>query len=264
MMASSMYNWINDSHRSGTPTWRSATIGHSDHKEISDVGLGLRFRAPVAGPEQEMVDDALDILNANMGRGRKLTVFCQPALDTGFPDIVGVVWRPTIARKWSEDRELLQAKHLRLLHTLTNTGWTDVEFLEGAFRCSLEPILDLLEELELVIRTTKQCRARSMRKIFAVEQIIAIEAKMSWWQRAVEQAGANVWFSSESHALMPSISNSEGLLKAARRFQVGVLAFETDRPITFCEAPQRSVPLSYGSWLFNEWVWRIAHRRGEL
>lgn len=250
------------SHRAST--WRSSAVGAECAFEFGNVGLGLRFRAPVAGPEQEMVDDVLDTLRADVGRGRRLTVFCQPSLDSGFPDVVGVVWRPTVARTWAEEREQLQAAHLRLLHALANMGWTDIEFLEGVFRCRLGRTLDLLDDLGLVVRTAKRCRARSLSSIFAVDHIIAIEAKMAWWQRAVEQAGANVWFSSESHALIPAIPTSEALLETARRFQVGVLAFDASRPTALCDAPQRPVPLSYGSWLFNEWVWRIARRRGEL
>lgn len=211
-----------------------------------------------------MVDDVLGSLRAEVGGRRRLTVFCQPSLDTGFPDLVGVVWRPTVARTWSKQREQLQATHLRLMHALANTGWADVEFLEGIFRCRLGRTLAFLDDLGLVIRTPRQCRARTLNSIFAVDQIIAIEAKMAWWQRAVEQAGTNVWFSSESHALIPTIPKSNTLAETARRFQVGVLAFDASRPAAFCDAPQRPVPLSYGSWLFNEWVWRIARRRGEL
>jgi len=246
------------------PTWRSSAVGAERSQEFRDIGLGLRFLAPVSGPEQEMVNDVLDTLRADVGRARRLTVFCQPSLETGFPDVVAVVWRPTVARTWSEEREHLQAAHLRLLHALAITGWTDIEFLEGVFRCRLGRTLDLLNDLGLVVRTAKRCRARSLPSIFAVDQIIAIEAKMSWWQRAVVQAGANVWFSSESHALLPAIPNSDALIETARRFQVGVLAFDASRPTAFCDAPQRPVPLSYGSWLFNEWVWRIARRCGEL
>jgi len=121
------------SHRA--PTWRLSSVGAERSDEFRDVGLGLRFRATVPGPEQAMVDDVLDTLRANVSRGRRLTVFCQPSLDTGFPDVVGGVWRPTVAHAWPEGREQLQAAHLRLLHTLANAGWTDIEFLEQVFRC---------------------------------------------------------------------------------------------------------------------------------
>lgn len=264
MTSASLQAWVNDSQHSKTPTWRVSSVGYCEQKELTDIGLGLRFRSSVSGPEQEMVDNALDIFRADVGRGRRLTVFCQPALETGFPDIVGVVWRHATAQAWSTEREQLQTQHLRLLHALASTGWTDIEFLESIFRCRLDRTLDFLSELGLVVKTKNRCRVRSLNNIFAVEKIIAIEAKMSFWQRAIEQAVNNIWFSSESHILMPTISNPTALLECAQQFQIGVLAFNSSQSVTVCDASQRPVPLSYGSWLFNEWVWRIAHRRGEF
>jgi len=42
----------------------------------------------------------------------------------------------------------------------------------------------------------------------------------------------------------------------------GVLGFEHDRVAQVYEPAIRAVPLSYGSWLFNEWTWRIAREMG--
>lgn len=256
--------WTTTKPSSTLPTWRNSSVGHADKDDLVDVGLGLRFRSPVFGPEQEIIDEILNVFRANIGRSRRLTVFCEPALDTGFPDIVAVVWRDSTARKWGDERSLLKNNHLRLLHALANKGWTDIKLLESVFGCSLTIQLDLLKDLDLIVRTKNQCRARSLNAIFAVDKIIAIEAKMSWWQKAMMQASANVWFSSESHVLMPSISSPEALLETARRFNVGVLAFSSSKLTSYCEAPQREVPLSYGSWLFNEWVWRIARKRKQI
>jgi hypothetical protein len=45
---------------------------------------------------------------------------------------------------------------------------------------------------------------------------------------------------------------------------VGVIGFEYDRVAQVYEAAIRAVPLSYGSWLFNEWTWRIARDVGAI
>jgi len=257
-------NWFSPSRPQVCSTTPNALVGAGSLRDLADVGLGLRFRSSTPGPETELVEAFLESLDVGLPRGRRLTVFCQPALETGFPDIVAVVWRESIAQKWPAERELLQNNDLRLLHALADRDWFEIERLEGIFRRRLRRSLERLESLDLALVTERKCRARALSSIFAVERIVAIEAKVSWWQRALEQAGGNVWFSSESHALMPSIGDSAAVAAAAKRFQVGVLHFEDARPKEVWAAPQRQVPTSYGSWLFNEWIWRIARRLGDI
>lgn len=51
------------------PMWRSSVVGTKNTKEFCDVGLSLRFRVPVSGPEQEMVDNVLTrVLPAQISR----------------------------------------------------------------------------------------------------------------------------------------------------------------------------------------------------
>lgn len=196
--------------------------------------------------------------------GRSLTVFAEPAIDTGFPDLVGVVWRNAVARGWVNERERLRAADLRLLHLLATRGPLELSFLRDVFKRGLNAMLTRLEEASVVSVGKLKCRARSTKRIFAVERIIAIEAKVSATQRALEQAGANTWFSSESHALLPRSRTGERLMGVAASLGVGVLGFEHDRVAQVCAAPVRAVPLSYGSWLFNEWIWRIARGTGAI
>lgn len=262
--STSFDSWVPKHGSSMEETWRDAAIDALSGAELEDVGLGLRFRAAVPGPEHDFVEAFLEALSVNTPNGRRLTVFCQPGLDSGYPDLVAVVWKTATARSWAPEREQLQCADLRLLHAIVNKGWMDINFLESVYRRNLSRTLDRLQEFQLVTRTARKCRVRSLKDIFTVEQIIAIEAKVTWCRRAVEQAGANVWFSSESHVLVPSVNNSEAMLETARQFQVGVIEFDQSNPSEFCSAPRREVPLSYGSWLFNEWVWRIARRRGDL
>ncbi len=68
-----------------------------------------------------------------------------------------------------------------------------------------------LEAAGLISETTRRVRARSLNDIFLARQIIAIEAKMTDWRRAIEQAIANTWFASTAtssflNALSASIS----------------------------------------------------------
>ena len=227
-------------------------------------GLGLRFRAAMSGPEQVLVEAFLEAAKTRLAPGRSLTVFAQPAIETGFPDLVAVVWRSETARGWSAERERLRAMDLRLLHLLSTNGALELAFLRALFQRGLHGMLARLEEAGVVAVGKSKCRARSSSSIFAVDRIIAVEAKVSATQRALEQAGANTWYSSESHALLPRPRAGERMKRMASALGVGVIGFENDRVAQVHDAAIRAVPLSYGSWLFNEWTWRIARAQGSF
>lgn len=241
--------------------WSDCLVDSSDYAS-SGGGLGLRFRGPVAGPEQDLVLAFLNSATLHLRPGRSLIVFAEPAIDTGFPDLVAVVWRSEVAQNWNAERDRLRATDLRLLHLLATRGAIEFSFLREVFQRGLNGMLRRLEEAGVVSVGKSKCRARSLASIFAVERIIAIEAKVSATQRALEQAGANTWFSSESHALLPRPCTGEHVIGMASSLGVGLLGFEDDRVAKLCAASIRAVPLSYGSWLFNEWTWRIARRTG--
>lgn len=249
---------------SASVAWSECLVDSSDDHSSSEGVLGLRFRGQVAGPEQDLVLAFLNVATLQLPPGRSLTVFAEPAIDTGFPDLVGVVWRHEVARVWSVERERLRAVDLRLLHLLATRGALDLSFLRDVFQRGLNGMLTRLEEAGVVSVGKTKCRARSLKSIFAVEHIIAIEAKVSAARRALEQACANIWFSSESHALLPRPRTGERLTGVATSLGVGVLSFEHNQVAQVCAASIRAVPLSYGSWLFNEWTWRVARRAGAI
>lgn len=242
--------------------WSDCLVDSSHGYSSSEGGIGLRFRGPVAGPEQELVEAFLSTATIHLRPGRSLTVFAEPAIDTGFPDLVAIVWRRDVASGWSAERGRLRAMDLRLLHLLATRGSMELSFLQQVFQRGLHGMLARLEEANVVSVGKSMCQAHSTQNIFAIERIIAIEAKVTATQRALDQAGANTWFSSESHALLPRPRTGERLLGVASSLGVGVLSFEHNRVTKVCAASTRSVPLSYGSWLFNEWAWRIAFGAG--
>lgn len=244
--------------------WSDFLVDSSHDHSSSKGGLGLRFRGPVAGPEQVLVETFLNTATIRLPPDRSLTVFAEPAIDTGFPDLVAVVWRNEVAHGWCAERERLRAMDLRLLHLLATRGAMEFSFLRDVFQRGLNGMLTRLEEAGVVSVGKSTCRALSTAGIFAVERIIAVEAKVSATQRALEQACANTWFSSESHALLPRQRTGERLMGVASSLGVGVLGFEEDRVEKVCAASVRAVPLSYGSWLFNEWTWRIARQAGAI
>ena len=190
-------------------------------------------------------------------RGRTLSVFMQPALDTGFPDLVAVVWRVSGVPAWPAERAALRREDVCLLHLLGAHGWFDLATLKRIFPRRLTGSLCRLEAAGLLLRGRCKVRARAMRDIFVVEQIVSIEAKVATTRRLMVQARNNVWFSSESYALLPVRRAASSTLDRAAEYGIGILGHVDEQTRMFSRPAAQSVPSSYGSWLFNEWVWRL-------
>jgi hypothetical protein len=97
---------------------------------------------------------------------------------------------------------------------------------------------------------------------FAVRSIIAFEAKISSWAIAVQQAFINRWFATESYVLVPKHAPLHRLVTVAGDVGVGVWTEGARRPVLRAVKSDARQPVSYASWLFNDWSWRQA--RGEF
>jgi hypothetical protein len=227
---------------------------------LSSRTLGLSFRKGKAGPEQELIDWFLEQQIIQVPRGHNVTVFREPRLPSGFPDLVIVIWKQSVARQWTSDRAGLSASDLRLMHFLAKEGPKALEDLRSIFSAAVEECLQRLAEAAMV-RSAKGCwQARSLTTTFAASHIIAVEAKIGEWRAALDQAHLNTWFASESCVLVPRVPRNSELLRDAR--ELGVRVFTRDGDNREIQAPIRSGPRSYVSWLFNDWAWRAAHSFG--
>jgi hypothetical protein len=223
-------------------------------------GIGAAFRQSRPGPEEGLVDWLIGALPFEVPPTCRATVFREPRLDSGFPDLVIVVWHPATMQKWASARDKLTPADLRLLQYLVSNGPADEDDLRAVFSGrQLRAALDRLEEAILVRRFRSGWAARSIQKSFAVRNIIAVEAKVADWQRAAQQAYLNTWFTPESYVLLPDAAKGHPLRAAARKLGIGVVSKAQGlvrRPRT-----DGALPRSYASWLFNEWAWRASRRR---
>jgi hypothetical protein len=95
---------------------------------------------------------------------------------------------------------------------------------------------------------------KPIREIFAVQQLIAVEAKVTEWRAGLDQAWLNTWFASDSYLLLPHIPRGSQVLERAKTIGVGVC---TDKEQVVAPTCRPKLPASYASWLFNEWIGRI-------
>jgi len=144
---------------------------------------------------------------------------------------------------------------LRVLQLLVSSGPASEADLARLFGKVPTPSLRRLEAAGLVQHRTGTWAARRLEESFAVRGIVAFEAKISDWVQAIHQASANRWFASESYVLVPAVPRRSTLLTQARRAGVGVWVEGENTPVLEAPSTIDRQPMSFASWLFNEWAW---------
>lgn len=220
--------------------------------------VGLSFRTPTVGPEYDLVLDYIDSQLPPAPRGQKRTVFVEPEIESGFPDVVAVYWHAATAHQWSSARAELTKVDIRVAHFLAMLGATELETFRPFFRQCVATSLQRLKSAGLARSTANAWELRSLREVFAVRRLVAIEAKTNQWRDGLHQAMQNTWFASESYLLLPQVPKGSDLLKEAQRLGVGVKTRDQSLNSSEGLARRDQIPKSYASWLFNEWAWRAA------
>jgi hypothetical protein len=222
---------------------------------FSSGSNGFAFRRRCGGPEDQLIDWFLDQQFVRIPAGYRATVFREPRLASGFPDLVIVLWNEAVAQLWRPARASLAASDLRIMHFLVSAGPQTSGAVSSVFP-NPQRGLARLEEAGMVSLHEGRWNHSSLETIFAATQIIAIEAKMKEWREALAQAHLNTWFASHSCVLVPRIPRNSTLLQDARDLDLTVFAQE--QSACAINHSHEAVPRSYVSWLFNDWAWRAA------
>jgi hypothetical protein len=223
--------------------------------------LGLRPRPKRIGPE-------LDLIAAFL-KGRffippprcEMSVFQEPRLPSGLPDLVVAFWRRDVVLKWESARKNILTDDIRLVHYLYQIGPTSLLEVQNFVRRNVSRSLERLRLAGIVRTRRDKWLLRPLPEIFAVRRLIAVEAKISQWRTGLKQAWLNTWFASDSYVLVPRVPRGSGLLDHARHIGVGVCTVQGRVIAPNCRP---RLPVSYASWLFNEWVGRIPTLADEL
>lgn len=236
---------------------RLAVVEPKASKEVAKRVVHVRRRTARPGPESKLIRAALK--TEFFFRNQLPAVFFhEPQMPTGLPDVVAVYMtarQPEITPK----RLRLTATHVRVLHGLHVVSRTTIEELAARIRISQRDLQQLaidLRDADLVLVRGNTIAPKKLSRSFAVKHIFAIEAKISNWSKALEQAAANRWFASHSFILIPPSRAIDRISERAAELGVGVLTFDGG-DIDQVVAPKVfPIPASYGSWLFNEWALR--------
>lgn len=223
----------------------------------------IKSRKIRTGPESDLVESFLDnyksLFNDN---GYELSILIEPFMEIGYPDIVAVSWDKHIFKKFNEKRLDINKLDIKVLNHLSlNNSKTPADLNRelGFDNRTIKSSLSRLEEAALVWEKGSIFEARPLGDIFAPKKVIAIEAKVSNWKHAFQQAQLNHWFSSESYVLFPGLEAREELLEYSQNCRVGLfmgLEGNFNKLMSFSE---NEIPSSYGSWYLNELLYRVVH-----
>lgn len=216
----------------------------------------LMFRRQTPGPEIDLVYNYIDTNLPTVPDGAWRSIFIEPRLESGFPDIVIVQWDIATTEQWKATRKDLRKLDIRILHYLYTQGSTDSDGLKQLFRLPIDESLARLHDANVISKVARTWRLKSIKKIFAVQKLIAIEAKITEWRRGLQQAIQNTWFASESYLLLPNLPRNTLLVANASTFGVGIITSKRSIDDSIVSAKRERIPVSYASWLFNEWAWR--------
>jgi hypothetical protein len=232
--------------------------------------IGLFTRPATRGDEYALVELFIDYYCHRFTRDNKktqLAVFVEPRIDSGFPDVVFASYLPSITDNWSDRREALDVYDLKLLSYLCAAEnvlgaklISTLGFPEKQTVTSLEKLMDA--RLVSYSYRDRSWRVRELRDVFSLTKLIAVEAKLNDINKVVEQTHLNTRFASHSYALTNSAHPQGETVKTFKRFGIGLYGKDSQfRRIV--EARQYTLPSSYLSFQFNEWIGRsIAHQVG--
>jgi hypothetical protein len=227
----------------------------------SNPGIGLHTRNATIGDEYAMVEQFIDYYCSKFVRDNKksrLAVFVEPRIESGFPDVVFASYLPSITNNWTDKRESLDIYDLKLLSYLCSTTETSgtkliskLGFPEKQTIISLEKLMDA----KLVTYRDHSWRVRELRNVFSLTKLIAVEAKINDINKVVEQTHLNTWFASHSYALTNSTRPQSETVKTFSRYGIGLYC-RGKRFQRVVEAKEHTLPSSYLSFQFNEWIGR--------
>lgn len=216
--------------------------------------LGVRFRKLRPGPELDMIESFFQTMPFSIPVGCRATVFREPRLESGFPDIVIVVWREKITHHWRSERLSLNSYDHRLMHFLHYSRRAREDELVAYFGRNAIVSLGRLCDAGMIRSVGSAWTPLALDRSFAATKIIAVEAKVGKWPKVLNQAILNTWFASKSYVLVPRLP-SQLQLADAQRHGIGVCSLDEGK-IRKVSSTSTPLPRSYVSWMLNDWAWK--------
>lgn len=229
------------------------------------VDIGLKYRTSIEGPELDLVKQFIEeIPKIFKSKNNKLALFIEPLIYGSYPDIVITEYNPKLIDTWNEKRNSLNDIDFKIFENIRlGDGLTSTELFKNTnfnykilFEC-----IEKLYDAGLINRQNGKWKSNPLKDIYSIKRLVSIEAKMKEWNTLLNQADANQWFVSESYALSSVKAPRESTINKFKDYGIGLYSLSNQKLVKLNEAKKQSLPKSYMSWMFNEWVGRYVSQR---
>ncbi len=224
--------------------------------------IGLNTRSGCHGPESDLVHRFASAIVPSFqcrSRQKHLALFHEPALETGFPDLVITVYDPRRFENWPASRAALDIQDLKILNHLYHVGGSDSGGIGqqlGIDQRVVDRAVEHLHGAGLIRRFRHEWKPLPLSRTFGIKRLVAVEAKIADWQSVFQQASKNRWFASETYVLSPVNRPAIKTIERSKQLSIGIYTCN-DAGITEVTSSARlPLPLCYATWLFNEWIGR--------
>ncbi len=225
-------------------------------------------RTTTRGNEFEMVNKYIEYLFSKyrLLKKKKVVIFVEPQIDTGYPDIVIVEYFDCKNDIWNESRTKLTNSDLKILfeiQTRKNISISDLCCLLGFSKDDIQKSIVKLHNCKLIhlSKTKKFIRNVPLNSYCRICKIISLEAKVDKWSEAIRQATNNIWFATESYVLLNKSNCNLEMIEKCKNQGVGIVLLN-GKIKKVLESEYRDFPVSYSSIQFNEWIQRSNHLGG--
>lgn len=227
----------------------------------SDPNIGVTTRRKTPGEELELVQQFISFKKNtfNPSPTNKLAIFVEPKIGKSYPDIVFAEYNPDNFDSWADVRFDLDLSDLKTLYHIYVTFSIDTSGIVKQLGMSWKKAALSVEKLydaNLIIRKDKKWQLRN-REALKLNRIEAVEAKIDKWEEVFQQALLNKNFASESYVLSKVVSTPrENTIMRFNNFGIGLYVKCSTGFRTVTKAIKASIPVSFTSIIFNEWIGR--------
>ncbi|MFA5375530.1 MAG: hypothetical protein WC455_07235 [Dehalococcoidia bacterium] len=215
--------------------------------------------------EQLLVDDFTKVYGKTLQRGEGVLILNEIKTAWGIVDILAIHYNKAKLLKRCESINKMPPVFSNLsayaMVYLSENPVCTVQDLGNYLKTNNGPLSQVLETLRsrglINIYKNGNVRICTKDKTFVIKDILAFEAKISKWKRAVEQAERYLWFTNSSYIIVPNFTSSTInaiRLECANR-GIGLIVQSRSKSQSFriIKEPLYKVRIdSFFSWKLNE------------